>query len=43
MGWVMRPLVATTPSVKNALMLLWLFALMLIPVLISELLYSAID
>ena len=42
----MRPLVAlssTNPGVKNALMLLWLFALMLIPVLISELLYSAIE
>ena len=42
----MRPLVAladTKPGVKNVLMLLWLAVLMLIPVLISELLYSAID
>ena len=42
----MRPLAALSevkPGVKNALILLWLFALMLVPVLISELLYSAVD
>ena len=31
------------PSVRNALLLLWLFVLILVPVLISELLYSALE
>jgi hypothetical protein len=40
----MRPLASLhDPSVKNALMLVWLFVLMLVPVLISELLYSALE
>ena len=31
------------PGIKNALLLLWLFVLILVPVLISELLYSALE
>jgi hypothetical protein len=33
----------TKPGLRNALYLAWLIALMMIPVLISELLYSALD
>jgi hypothetical protein len=33
----------TKPGLRNALYLIWLFALMMVPVLISELLYSALD
>ncbi len=31
------------PGLRNALYLLWLFVVILIPVLISELLYSTLD
>jgi hypothetical protein len=42
----MRPAMTwpgSKPGVRNALYLLWLFVLIMVPVLISELLYSALD